>query len=227
MQVNAGAVAELWSRVHQAEPAAAGHLSGGRVRQRYGRPRLASGHGNLRVMSERDVLSLRSIPGLAPISLRCGSMARTLLKPRRRVPINWRRLSACSETELAVPKREEVPRVLAALVAAAQRAIEKSHPVIAKMDEILAKRSRAGRGGAPEETAKGARRHMPRSSHTQEVIWTITESQEACERVWFEFAELKVTARVAIAESRELMAEIDALIARRYSPNQMKNSTSF
>ena len=93
--------------------------------------------------------------------------------------------------------------MLRALIAAAQQAIEKSRPVIAKVDEILAKR--------------GNVRHVPRSRcmDAQEIIWTITESQEACERTQSEFAELKETAWEAIAESRQLMAEIDAVMARR------------
>jgi len=102
-----------------------------------------------------------------------------------------------------VPKREEGPRVLAALIAAAQRTIEKSRPVIAEVDEILAKRHNV--------------RHMPRSRclDAQEIIWAITESHEACERTQSEFAELKEMAWEAIAESRQLMAAIDAVIARR------------
>jgi hemoglobin-like flavoprotein len=109
----------------------------------------------------------------------------------------------CSETEIAVQKREEAPRLLTALIAAAQRAIENSRPVIATVDEILAKH--------------GNLRHMPRSRFldTREVIRAITESQAACERVRPELAELKAMAWEAIAESRHLMAEIDAVIARR------------
>ena len=149
-------------------------------------------------------------------------MARTLLNPRRPVPMTWRRLSGyrdpslrgdgntnrtraldCSETEIAVQKREEVPRVLTALIAAAQQAIEKSRPVIATVDEILAKH--------------GNVRHKPRSCFldAQEVFRAITKSHEACERVRSEFGELKAATWEAIAESRHLMAEIDAVIARR------------
>jgi hypothetical protein len=91
-----------------------------------------------------------------------GSMARVL--PRRlRVYVNLRRLPAYrdptlrlgrpvldadtnresplsrSAIELAARKREEAPRVLKALIVAAQRTIEKSRALIAKVDEILAK----------------------------------------------------------------------------------------
>lgn len=44
-----------------------------------------------------------------------------------------------SDIEVGVPKREEAPRVLKALVVAAQRTIEKSRPLIAKIDELLGK----------------------------------------------------------------------------------------
>jgi hypothetical protein len=58
---------------------------------------------------------------------------------------------------------------------------------------------------------------MPRSRclDAHEIIWAITESHEACERTQSEFAELKETAWEAIAKSRQLMAEIDAVIASR------------
>ncbi len=115
-------------------------------------------------MSERNALSLRSIPGWHRDIVGCGSMARILSNPRRRVSINLRRLSAYrkpgsrlgrlmpdgntnrdnepsrSDIELADPKGEETPRVLNELIAAAQRTIEESRMLAAKVKEILAKR---------------------------------------------------------------------------------------
>jgi hypothetical protein len=44
-----------------------------------------------------------------------------------------------SDIELAVPKREEAPRVLNKLIAAAEHSIEQSRILIAKVNEILAK----------------------------------------------------------------------------------------
>jgi hypothetical protein len=44
-----------------------------------------------------------------------------------------------SDVELGVPKREEAPHVLKTLIVAAQRTIEKSRPLIAKIDELLGK----------------------------------------------------------------------------------------
>jgi hypothetical protein len=60
-------------------------------------------------------------------------MARLSRNPRRRVFRNWRRLGV-------VPKREEAPRVLTALIAATEQTIEKSRALIAKIDELLTKR---------------------------------------------------------------------------------------
>jgi hypothetical protein len=91
-------------------------------------------------------------------------MARKLSNPRRRVSKNWRRLSgnrkpssrlgrpvveedtkrdderSHSDIEFAVPKPEETPRVLNALIAAAQRTIKESRRLIAKV-KILTKRA--------------------------------------------------------------------------------------
>jgi hypothetical protein len=91
-------------------------------------------------------------------------MARILSSPRCRVSINLHRLSAYpkqrsrlgrlvldgntnrnnestrSDIELAVPKPEEAPRVLNELIAAAQRSIEETRMLTAKVKEILAKR---------------------------------------------------------------------------------------
>jgi hypothetical protein len=79
------------------------------------------------------------------------SMARMLSNPRRRVLMNWRRLSRYrasyrknalpgSETEIAVPRSEEGPRVLTGLITATQRTIDQSRALIAKIDELLTKR---------------------------------------------------------------------------------------
>ena len=65
--------------------------------------------------------------------VRSGSMVRTLLNPRRRVFRNWRRLEV-------VPRCEDTPRVLTALIAATEQTIEKSRALIAKINELLTKR---------------------------------------------------------------------------------------
>jgi len=65
-------------------------------------------------------------------------MARTLRNPRCRVSMSGRRLF--SGIDIVAPRREETPRVLKALVVAAQRTIEKSRPLIAEIDELLTKR---------------------------------------------------------------------------------------
>jgi hypothetical protein len=52
--------------------------------------------------------------------------------------MSGRRLS--SGTVIVAPRREEAPRVLKALIVAAQRTIEKSRPLIAQIDELLTKR---------------------------------------------------------------------------------------
>jgi hypothetical protein len=49
--------------------------------------------------------------------------------------MSWHRLSSGIE-----PTHEEAPRVLKALIVAAQRTIEKSRPLIAEIDERLTKR---------------------------------------------------------------------------------------
>jgi hypothetical protein len=56
---------------------------------------------------------------------------------------------------------------------------------------------------------------MPGSSFSQETITTITQSRKACERAWCELAELKAQTREALTKSRELMAEIDAVLAKK------------
>jgi hypothetical protein len=48
-----------------------------------------------------------------------------------------------------------------------------------------------------------------------QTIATITASQKSCECAWCAFVELKAATREAINESRELMAEIDAALAKR------------
>jgi hypothetical protein len=91
-------------------------------------------------------------------------MARILSNPQCLVSINLHRLSDLpqaafttgapgadgntnrnnestrSDIELAVPKPEEAPRVLNELIAAAQRSIEETRMVTAKVKEIFAKR---------------------------------------------------------------------------------------
>jgi hypothetical protein len=65
-------------------------------------------------------------------------MARTLRNPRCRVSMSRRRLF--SAIDIVEPRREEAPRVLKALIVAAQRTIDKSRPLIARIDELLTKR---------------------------------------------------------------------------------------
>jgi hypothetical protein len=60
-------------------------------------------------------------------------MARMFRNPRRRVFRNWRR-------QEIIPRPEDTPRVLAALIAATQQTIEKSRAQIAKIEELLTKR---------------------------------------------------------------------------------------
>jgi hypothetical protein len=48
-----------------------------------------------------------------------------------------------------------------------------------------------------------------------QTIATITASQTSYKRAWCAFVELKAATREAITESRELMAEIDAALAKR------------
>jgi hypothetical protein len=45
-----------------------------------------------------------------------------------------------SGIDIVAPRREEAPRVLKALIVAAQRTIDKSRPLIARIDELLTKR---------------------------------------------------------------------------------------
>jgi hypothetical protein len=56
-----------------------------------------------------------------------------------------------SDIEHAAPNPEEAPRVLNTLVAAAQRTIEESRTLIAKMNGILAKARRGSRDNLPDE----------------------------------------------------------------------------
>jgi hypothetical protein len=81
-------------------------------------------------------------------------MAQTLPNRRRRFSMKLRRLSAYRNPSLRVGSRaldgdingkdslspEEASRVLKVLIVAAQRTIEKSRPLIAKIDELLGKR---------------------------------------------------------------------------------------
>jgi hypothetical protein len=55
---------------------------------------------------------------------------------------------------------------------------------------------------------------MPGSSFSQKTITTLTTSQKACEDAWCEFYELKAATRAALTKSRELMTEIDAVLAK-------------
>jgi hypothetical protein len=48
-----------------------------------------------------------------------------------------------------------------------------------------------------------------------QTITAIIASQKACEYAWSELAELKAAAREALTKSRELMAEIDAVLDKR------------
>jgi hypothetical protein len=67
-------------------------------------------------------------------------------------------------------------------------------------------------------------RHMPQShfSHTQEIVRDARESRRECadsvRRGRAEFAETRAATLKAIAESRELMAKIDAVMAKRVMP---------
>jgi hypothetical protein len=56
-----------------------------------------------------------------------------LRNPRRRVFRTWHRREG-------VPRREEAPRVLTALIAATEQTIEKSRALIGKINELLTKR---------------------------------------------------------------------------------------
>jgi hypothetical protein len=81
-------------------------------------------------------------------------MAQTLPNRRRRFSMKLRRLSAHRDPSLRLGSRvldgdinrknslspEEASRVLKVLIVAAQRTIEKSRPLIAKIDELLGKR---------------------------------------------------------------------------------------
>jgi hypothetical protein len=64
-------------------------------------------------------------------------------------------------------------------------------------------------------------RHMPQShfSYAQETIRAAAESRQECadfmRRARAELAETRAASRKAIAESRELMAKIDAVMAKR------------
>jgi hypothetical protein len=135
-------------------PGAAGTVSSGPACANAQPAMRGSRHGNLTVMSERNVLSLRSMPGLPPSDVWSGSMARTLRNRRRRFSMKLRRLSAYRDPSLRLGSRvldgdanrknslspEEAPRVLTALILAAQQTIEKSRPLIVKMNKLLRKR---------------------------------------------------------------------------------------
>jgi hypothetical protein len=61
----------------------------------------------------------------------------------------------------------------------------------------------------------GRGQYMPRSPFSLEIITTIGASQKACECTESESMEIKAVTLDAIAKSRELMAEIDAVLAKR------------
>jgi hypothetical protein len=60
-------------------------------------------------------------------------MARLSRNPRRRIFRNWRRREV-------VPRPEEAPRVLTALIAVTDQTIEKSRALIVKINELLRRR---------------------------------------------------------------------------------------
>ena len=55
---------------------------------------------------------------------------------------------------------------------------------------------------------------MPQSSFSQKTAKIITERRAAWERARSEMAEMKAATRKTIIESQELMAEVDAVMAR-------------
>jgi hypothetical protein len=71
--------------------------------------------------------------GIAGLDRWSGLMARLSRNPRRRVFRNWRRREV-------VPKPEEAPRVLTALIAATEQTIAKSRALIAKLELLMKRR---------------------------------------------------------------------------------------
>jgi len=130
-----------------------------------------------------------------------------------------RNLRARAEEVLALAEILDSPRTRQTM-----RGIAATYEKLAQRFEQQAGEVDGGSDGSqPSRANAGRGRHMPQSSflHLQGIVRAVIESKPrhecrlALDRARSEMAEISAGTRKAIDESRELMAEADAVLARR------------